>query len=387
MYNRLPKYFDSLLATNQCGFEKGFSSQYCLLVMLEKFKEAIERGNQFGALLTDLSKSFDCIDHKLLIAKLYEYGVSSSALNVISSYMKHRTQQTKINDCFIARSNIKYDIPKGSILGPLLFNINMIDLFYECEENDIANYADDTTPYSSGTDIPTVISELQAISTKVFNWFGNNRMKANPGKCHLVLSTKSPEVVSIDGIQIKPSTAETLLDINIDSDLNFDIHLSAICNKVSKKFNGLGWIANFMSLEKRRIVMKTFIESQFNYCLLICMFHSRAIINKINRLHERALRIVYSDFKSTFEGLLMKDNSFSIHERNIQSLAIEIYKFLNGLSPSFLNTFSIKISQTVTIFAIIKNLIPEILRQLDMELKLFHIWHLKSGAKFQKLLK
>ena len=87
---------------------------------------------------------------------------------------------------------------------------------------------------------------------------------------------------------------------------------------------------------KRRIVMKTFIESQFNYCPLIWMFHSRTINNKINRLHERALRIVYSDFKSTFEGLLRKENFFSIHERNIQSLATEIYKFLNGLSsPSF----------------------------------------------------
>ena len=92
-----------------------------------------------------------------------------------------------------------------------------------------------------------------------------------------------------------------------------------------------------MPLEKRRIVKKTFIESQFNYCPLILMFHSRTMNNKINRLHERALRIVYSDFKSSFEGLLMKDNSFSIHERNIQSLAIEFYKFLNALPPSFLD--------------------------------------------------
>ena len=145
----------------------------------------------------------------------------------------------------------------------------MIDLFYECEENDIANYADDATPYSSDTDIPTIISELQAISTKVFNWFGNNHMKANPGKCHLLLSTKSTEVVSIDGIQIKSSTAETLLGITIDSKLNFDNHLSAICNKVSRKINALGRIANYMSLEKLCIVMKTFIESQFNYCPLI----------------------------------------------------------------------------------------------------------------------
>ena len=327
LYHQLSKYFDSLLATNQCGFRKGFSSQYCLLVMLEKFKEAIDRGNQFGALLTDLSKAFDYIDHKLLITKLYEYGVSSSALNVISSYLKRRTQRTKINDCFSARSSIEYGVPQSSILGPLLFNINMIDLFYECEEDDIANYAEDATPYSCGTDIPTVISELQAISTKVFNWFGNNHMKGNPGKCHLLLSTKSPEVVSIDGIQINSSTAKTLLGITIDSELNFDNHLSAICNKVCRKVNALGRIANYMSLEICRIVMKTFIESQFNYCPLIWMLHSRTINNEINRLHERALRIVCSEFKSSFEGLLMKDNSFSIHERNIPSLAIEIYSY------------------------------------------------------------
>ena len=140
---------------------------------------------------------------------------------------------------------------------------------------------------------------------------------------YLVLS---PEVASIDRIQIKSSTAETLLGIIIDSELNLDNHLSAICNKVSRKINALGRIANYMSPEKRSIVMKTFIESQFNYCPLIWMFHSRTINNK-----------VYSDFKSSFVGLQMKGNSFSIHGRNIQSLAIEIYKFLNGLSPSFLN--------------------------------------------------
>ena len=160
LYDQLSKYFDSLLATNQCGFRKGFSSQYCLLAMLQKFKEEIDRGNQFGALLTDLSKAFDCIDHKLLIAKLYEYGVLSSALNIISSYLKQRTRRTKINDCFSTRSNIEYNVLQDSVLGPLLLIITMIDLFYQCEENSVANYADDTTPYSCGTDIPTVISEL-----------------------------------------------------------------------------------------------------------------------------------------------------------------------------------------------------------------------------------
>ena len=86
----------------------------------------------------------------------------------------------------------------------------MIDLFYECGENDIANYAYDTTPCFCGADIPTVISESQGISTKVFNWLRNNHRKINPVKCHLLLSTKSPEDASIDGMQITSSTAENL---------------------------------------------------------------------------------------------------------------------------------------------------------------------------------
>ena len=97
---------------------------------------------------------------------------------------------------------------------------------------------------------------------------------------------------------------------SIDSELNFENLLSAIFNKVSIKVNDLGQITNYMSLEKRSIVMKTFIESQFSYCPLIWMFHSWTINNKTNRLLERALRIVYSDFKSSFAGLLMKDNCF-----------------------------------------------------------------------------
>ena len=125
----------------------------------------------------------------------------------------------------------------------------------------------------------------------------------------------------------------------IDSELNFENHLFVICNKVSRTINAFRWITHYVSLEKRLIVMKEFIESQFNYCPLIWMFHSQTTKKKTNRLHERAFRIACSDFKSSFEGLLVKDYSFSIHERNIQNLSAEIYKFLNGLFPSILNNF------------------------------------------------
>ena len=176
-------------------------------------------------------------------------------------------------------------------------------------------------PYSCVRNTQTVIS------SKLFHWFQYNHLKANPGKCHLLLSSKTPTDVSIGDASIKTSTKETLLGILIDSELSFDQHVSSICCKASEKLHALGRIANFIFSEKRRKLLKAFIESQFNYCPLIWMFHSRTMNGKIDRIHERALRLVYSDYVSSFDKLLKKARSFSIHHKNIQSLAIEIYKF------------------------------------------------------------
>ena len=223
---------------------------------------------------------------------------------------------------------------QSSILGPLLFNIDLIDLFYECEGSKIASYADHTTPYSCATDTQTVISELKSISSKLFQWFQYNHLKANPGKCHLLLSSKTPTDVSISAASIKTSTKKTLLGILIDSELSFNQYISSICSKAGQKLHALRRIATFMSFNKRRTLMKTLIESQFNHCPLIWMFHSRAMNNKINRIHEKALKLVYSDHVIYFHQLLKKDRSFSIHHRTIGSLAIELYKFFHGLSAS-----------------------------------------------------
>ena len=107
IYSQLYDYFDKILLPSQCGFRKEYSSQHCLLALLKNFKKSVDDGNEFGALLTDLSEAFDCIGHKLLIAKLFCYRVSPTALNLIHSYLRNKTQKFKINNSFSRRSSIE----------------------------------------------------------------------------------------------------------------------------------------------------------------------------------------------------------------------------------------------------------------------------------------
>ena len=120
-------FLNRLLSKYQCGFRKGYSARHCLLAMLEKWKNAADKGKIFGALLTDLSKAFDSLSHDLLIAKLNCYGFSLPALKLVHSYFSNRKQRAKINNAYSSWEEILFGVPQGSMLGPILFSIFLSD--------------------------------------------------------------------------------------------------------------------------------------------------------------------------------------------------------------------------------------------------------------------
>ena len=333
MSEQINSYIEKYLSPYLFGYRKNHSSEQCLTIMLEVWKKALDCKNSAGAVLTDLSKAFDCLNHDLLIAKLEAYGFGKIALNFIKDYLKDRKQRTKVNGTYSTWQSIKFGVPQGSILGPLLFNIFINDIFFFLRKTKIANYADDNTVYATDENVEGLLKILQEESMEVLNWFRVNEMKPNDDKCHLIIPNKKNLSITLGSQIIESEDSITLLGINIDNKLDFTNHVSSLIKKGNQKLHALARISKYLSQEKLRILMKTFIESQFNYCSLIWMFHNRTLNNKINKLHERALRLVYKNVDSSFQELLDLDNSKTIHQKNLQRLAIEMYKVKNNIAP------------------------------------------------------
>ena len=113
MFKQISEFFENIFSKIQYGFRKGHSTQQCLLAMLEKWKRSVDSGKAFGALLTDLSKAFDCLDHELLIAKLNAYGFSLPALRLIHDYLSHRKQKTRVNDSYSEWLAVMFGLRQG----------------------------------------------------------------------------------------------------------------------------------------------------------------------------------------------------------------------------------------------------------------------------------
>ena len=281
LYKQIENYMENILSNVQCGFRKGFNTQQCLIGMIEKAKSIMDKGGHFSALLTDPSKAFDCLPHDLLIAKLDAYGFKNDALYLIFNYLNNRKQRVKINSSISSFQNIISGVTQGSLLGPLLFNIFLTDIFLFCP-TEIASYTDDNTPYATGVCLEKTLQKVEIASNTLFKWFYNNYMVANADKCHLLTSTSEEVSVKIENEIIKNSLQEKLLGIVVDNRLTFEPHVKNLCKKAGQKLHALARIASYMDISKKRSIMNAFILSQFSYCPLIWMFHNRKLNHRIN---------------------------------------------------------------------------------------------------------
>ena len=192
MFAQMSTFFNSIFSNQQCGFRKAYSTQYCLLVMLETWTRSLDKDKVFGALLKDLSKAFNCLDHELRSAKLNANGFSLLALQLINDYLSNRKQRTKTENTYCTWLDIIFGVPQGSILGPLLFNVFLSDLCFTLNDINIASYADDNTPYMIADNVDDLIISLEQTLNSLFEWFKTIFLRSNLTNfiCWLVLMTE-----------------------------------------------------------------------------------------------------------------------------------------------------------------------------------------------------
>ena len=228
--------------------------------MLEHGKSTVDKGNVFGALLTDLWKAFDCLSHELIIAKLNPYGFNLAALKLVRVTCQKDDKELNLINLTVHEKKFSPGYRKDQFY-PIFFEC----LFLVVKDVNFANYAHDNTIYQLGRNVDNVINDLQLSAKKLFRWFSDNQMKGNIDTCHLIMSTNNTTELKVRDSLVKTSTCEKLLSVKIDYKLTFDNHVSNLCKKANNKLRALVRATSYMTIEKRKLLMNSIFNAQLNY--------------------------------------------------------------------------------------------------------------------------
>ena len=218
MKQQLIKHLDNTLSVFIVANRRAYGTQHVLIRLVEDWRSELDNDYLVGAILVNLSKTFDCIPHDLLITKLHAYGPDEDALVLVYSYLKRRKQCVRINNMHSSFQEVISGVPQGSALGPVLLNFYINDLFLFIKQATLHNYADDNTLAYFSKSMPDLVNTLEKETGLALPWLESNEMIANPEKFHAILLRKnkrdtSGEPININGKMIKSEETMKLVGL------------------------------------------------------------------------------------------------------------------------------------------------------------------------------
>ena len=337
-----------MLASEQSGFRQRHSTVTSLIKVADDWLNAMDNKFITGAVFVDLRKAFDTVDHSLLLSKLARYGLTPASIQWFKDYLENRQITTQINGTLSEPKSIHCGVPQGSILGPLLFVLYINDLVSHVNNCKVHLYADDTVLYFSGNSIQNVQEHIQDDLNRLFKWMCRNKLSLNTDKtvCMLlgsrnVLANQVPLHLSVNSNEIKQVHEVKYLGVTVDDKLSWNAHTENVCKKVSKLVSFLGRLRYFVNETNMKLIYNSIVMPQLDYADIVWDAGKKKHADRLQKLQNRAGRIILriNPYLHTsnhqIHNILGWD---SLASRRTKHLCVMVYKSLNGIAPSYLQT-------------------------------------------------
>ena len=338
---QVTQYFNEnqLLYQSQYGFRKGHSTEHAVLELVDHIYSKIDNGESPISIFVDLTKAFDCLDHKILFKKLEYYGVRGSSLKLLQNYLTNRKQFTECDSIKSDLGSITTGVPQGSNLGPFLFLVYLNDIQNCSSQFKIINYADDSTfisSFNSTQNEQLINAELE----KVQNWLQSNKLSMNISKTKFMLFHSPKKQVVTPALKINDQPIESVdnfvyLGISINKNLSWKIQTDKIARKISKIICVLSKLKNTIPTFILKTIYNSLISCHLNYGILVW----GQSLGPLEKLQKRAIRLLTNSKYNAHTNPLFKSMKILKIEdmRRIQELVF-FYKFSKNMLPVYFKT-------------------------------------------------
>ena len=328
MHQRIIEFLDknNILFDMQYGFRPGRSCEQALLNAQNSILNSLSKREITMLLLIDFSKAFDMIEHQVLLTKLEHYGVRGVALDWFKSYLSGRRQYVSVNGATSSVKPIKYGVPQGSILGPLLFVIYINDLPNISKYAKFILYADDANILLTGKDTEEILKKFDTIALSILKWVNTNGLALNLKKTKCMIFSRQQVFINreikIGGVIIDREKEARFLGVIVDDKLNWSKHIATVKAKMARYVGMMYKLKYFLPLKARIQIFQSFVQSHLNYCSIVWGFAAKSNIELLFRNQKKAMRAVMPGFVNYFykDGKMPAHTKTSFHEYGILSV-------------------------------------------------------------------
>ena len=347
IHNQLYDYLiaSNLLTNSQHGFRPCHSTTTALLDITNRWYQNMDVGQLNGVVFLDLKKAFDTVDHDILLKKLRIYGIKGMALRWLRSYLLDRIQYCQVNGHLSDPLTATTGIPQGSGLGPLLFLIYIND-FPKCLRHTRPDmFADDTQIATSNSDINVILENLNTDLINVSTWMLANKLTLNNKKTEFMIIGSNKRLSQIDqepsifvgGMEIEKVNAVKSLGLMIDETLSWSAQVEKITKKVNSGLSIIRRLRDIVDYNTLITIYKSIIQPHFDYCSQVWGCLGKVLSDKLQRLQNRAFRIITREgYETRSKDILNKVGFPDLKTRREQQLATLMYKIKHKMLPNYL---------------------------------------------------